>query len=80
MSEPSHSFIAAHVPVLLMILLVAAVPLRSQTTQQPASGTIAPQSDPDRKQALQLIDGGKMVQAMPLFEKLCAAYPKDPAL
>jgi len=47
---------------------------------QPAQGENAPQSDPDRKQALEFMDGGKMAQAMPLFEKLCSEYPKDAAM
>jgi tetratricopeptide (TPR) repeat protein len=34
-------------------------------------------NDPDRQHALELYDQGKMVEAMPLLEKLAADHPKD---
>jgi tetratricopeptide (TPR) repeat protein len=34
-------------------------------------------ADPERKHALEVYQSGKMVEAMPLFEKLAATYPKD---
>jgi len=37
----------------------------------------SPEKDPERKQALEIYKDGKMVQAMPLLEKLAATYPKD---
>jgi tetratricopeptide (TPR) repeat protein len=40
----------------------------------------AAKDDPDRKHAVELYNDGKMAQAMPLFEKLCAEYPKDAGL
>jgi tetratricopeptide (TPR) repeat protein len=80
MSEPSHGFIHTYAVVFLLSILVLPGSLGAQTsTQSPAEG-IAPRSDPDRQQAVEFIDNGKMAQAMPLFEKLCAEYPKDPGL
>ncbi len=79
MPEPSHRFTSTFLAVLVLSLIFSAS-LRAQTpTQTPEDGK-APQSDPDRKQALGYIDSGKMAQAMPLFEKLCSEYPKDPGL
>jgi tetratricopeptide (TPR) repeat protein len=40
----------------------------------------APEADPERKAAFEFYKEGKMVQAMPLLEKLAAKYPKDPAV
>lgn len=37
-------------------------------------------ADPDREHALEIYKDGKMVQAMPLFEKLSVTYPKDPVI
>jgi tetratricopeptide (TPR) repeat protein len=37
----------------------------------------APANDPERQRALDLYHDGKMVESMPLFEKLCVAYPND---
>jgi len=80
MSEPSHGFIRKCAVVFLLSVLVLPVSLAAQTsTQSPMEG-IAPKNDPDRQQAVEFIDNGKMAQAMPLFEKLCAEYPKDPGL
>jgi tetratricopeptide (TPR) repeat protein len=53
----------------------------SQTLTQPSSPAAAaaqtPNSDAVRQYALKLYKDGKLVQAMPLFEQLCAEYPKD---
>jgi tetratricopeptide (TPR) repeat protein len=80
MSEPSHGFIRTYAVVFLLSILAFPASFAAQTsTPSPAEG-IAPKNDPDRQQALEFIDNGKMAQAMPLFEKLCAEYPKDPGL
>lgn len=80
MSEPSSGFIRTRAVVFLLSILLLPGSLGAQTsTQSPAEG-IAPKNDPDRQQAIEFIDNGKMAQAMPLFEKLCAEYPKDPGL
>ena len=46
-------------------------------TPAPRSSTTG---DPDRQHALELYRQGKMVEAMPLFEQLCAKYPNDNGL
>ena len=80
MSEPSPGFIRAYAAVFLLSAFLLPLSLAAQSpAQSPAEG-IAPKNDPDRQQALDFIDNGKMAQAMPLFEKLCAEYPKDPGL
>jgi tetratricopeptide (TPR) repeat protein len=48
---------------------------RTQKAESAAEG-----KDPERQQAIALYQQGKMVQAMPLFESLCAKYPMDSAL
>jgi tetratricopeptide (TPR) repeat protein len=74
-------------------LLLSGAPLQAQTAlgnaqaaapqtepaQSPGAQT-APADNPDRKKALELRSQGKMVEAMPLFEILCAEYPKDAAM
>ena len=62
-------------------LLVAATFATRVSAQTPAapqstSPDAAPKSDPDLEQAVELREAGKMVQAMPLLEKLCSEYPK----
>jgi tetratricopeptide (TPR) repeat protein len=71
-----HVFIRRYASVLLLIALSAS----AQTPVQSPPEESAPQSDPDRKQALELINNNKTAQAMPLFEKLCSEYPKDSGL
>lgn len=80
MPEPFHRFIRLYLAVLFLNAFLCCVPAHAQTPAQPADNGKAPQSDPDRKQALEFIDQGKMAQAMPLFEKLCSEYPKDAGL
>jgi len=77
MPEPSHRFIRIQLFLLCLLLCLS---LRAQTAAQPSDDGKAPQTDPDRKQALEFLENGKMVQAMPLFEKLCSKYPKDAAM
>jgi len=62
----------------------AQTPSQSTPTQaaplQAAPGDAAPKNDPVRVNALALYHSGKIAQAMPLFETLCAQYPKDNAM
>ena len=74
MADPSHCFIRIR---LLLFCLLLCLPLQAQIATQPSDDGKAPETDPDRKQALEFLENGKMVQAMPLFEKLCSEYPKD---
>lgn len=66
-----------------LLVLLARTPASAQTpspdpSPQPAlSAQTAAQDDPDRKHALEVYKAGKMVEAMPLLEKLAATYPKD---
>jgi tetratricopeptide (TPR) repeat protein len=61
-------------------------PAPTQTTapqtdpSQSLGAQTAPVDNPDRKKALELRSQGRMVEAMPLFEILCAEYPKDAAM
>lgn len=65
---------AATTKALLPLLLVAAwLPATSQ--QSPS--TTDPKNDPRYSQASELYKAGNLVDAMPLFEELAAAYPKD---
>jgi tetratricopeptide (TPR) repeat protein len=58
-------------------MIAQAAPTPSPATPQSAPADTAPKDDPDRQLALQLYKEGKLVQAMPVFEKLCSEYPKD---
>jgi len=53
--------------------LSSAQTVPAQTASVPTSAT----DDPERKHALEVYKDGKMVEAMPLFEKLAANYPTD---
>src|ERR1051326_8736514 len=59
MSARSYGFIRTYVAVLLSFLVLSGSLAAQTPTQAPAEG-FAPQSDPDRKQALEFIDNGKM--------------------
>jgi tetratricopeptide (TPR) repeat protein len=63
-------------------LLIGQTTPAPQTTPatQAAQADTAPKTDPVRQQALDLYKQGKLVEAMPLFENLCATYPKDIAM
>ena len=63
----------------MLFSLSAAQTNPSQPDPSAQSGT-APKNDPDFQQAMEMRKEGKLAQAMPLFEKLCAEYPKDNAL
>ena len=80
MPEPSHRFIPFRLTLIFLILCLPGAPSYAQTPPQPEAEGKVPESDPDRKQALEFLGSGKMAQAMPLFEKLCSEYPKDPGI
>jgi tetratricopeptide (TPR) repeat protein len=67
------------IPCCLLAVASLAAPLSAQTRVAPQSSPAdsAPKSDPDLEQALELQEAGKIVQAMPFYEKLCSKYPKD---
>jgi len=70
------------IPCCLLAVACLAALLSAQTAVAPQSTSAdsAPRSDPDLEQAVELRDAGKMVQAMPFYEKLCSKYPKDAKL
>ncbi len=80
MSVPLHRLaVGRHVAVLAILLALLSGPLSSAQTasgQAPSTPT-APNDDPERKHALELYKDGRMVEAMPLLEKLAERYPKD---
>lgn len=57
------------VALTFLILLLVAAPTASAKSQT--------QDNPDRQRALQLYRDGKFNEALPAFEKLAAAYPRD---
>lgn len=61
---------------IVSLALLSGLFASAQNTPAPTT----PQSDPDRKAAFDIYKEGKMVQAMPLLEKLAAKYPKDLAV
>ena len=61
--------------LLLLLLLSAVVAARPQQSSQPAQKTA--KDDPAWSEAYELVNQGKFVDAMPLFEKLAADYPSD---
>ena len=71
MIAPRSSFI-----LLLALATISLAAIDSLHAQTATTTTPSP-NDPDYKQAYELYNQGKKAQAMPLFEKLCAAYPKD---
>ena len=61
-----------------LVFTATSVHLPAQsTTQPPSPPAAAPDKKPDRKQAIDLFNSGKFVDAMPLFEKLAADYDQD---
>lgn len=70
------------IPCCLLAVASLAALLSAQTPGAPQSTSVdsAPKSDPDLQQAVELRKAGKMVQAMPFYEKLCSEYPKDGTL
>ncbi len=56
---------------------LGALLLLSFLSSQTAFPQTSEKNDPDRQRALELYGQGKMVEAMPLLEKLAAGHPKD---
>jgi tetratricopeptide (TPR) repeat protein len=82
MRAPFRCSISLRLAAAVTATLIMASPLRGQTAPpappaQSAQGQITPQDDPERQHALELYRAGKMVQTMPLFEKLSVRYPND---
>jgi len=74
MSQPSGFF---PFRLLCPCLLSLALWSGSSAIGQAASPQATSETDPERKHAIEVYKDGKMVEAMPLFEKLAANYPKD---
>jgi len=64
-------------PVVLLFLGLMAAYGWAQSAQ---AARASAKDDPERQQAIELYQQGKYVDAMPLFEKLAAKYPSDPAM
>jgi Tfp pilus assembly protein PilF len=65
-------------PCLTSIVLIASLALAQEA---PAKPTDSPEKqDPERQHAMELYNQGKMVQAMPLLEKVFADHPNDIAV
>jgi len=77
-----HRFLSVALTAIALAALLTAQADQSQSVREKSASTtqIAPKDDPDRQHALELLNEGRMAQAMPLFEKLCAEYPKDAGL
>jgi len=60
-----------------LLLAVASVACLGQTASAPVKSA---SDDPAYRDANEFYDQGKFVDAMPIFEKLAAAYPSDPAV
>jgi len=63
--------------IVLFALLSGSLATARTVPAQASSAPTATTDDPERKHALEVYKDGKMVEAMPLFEKLAANYPKD---
>lgn len=62
----------------LWFILLCITPVRVLFSQTPTpTDQTEKWKDPEMRRALELYQGGKMVEAMPLFEKLAADHPKD---
>ncbi|HWW14916.1 MAG TPA: tetratricopeptide repeat protein [Candidatus Dormibacteraeota bacterium] len=79
MSTPLRRSVFCHLVAVVAMLLT--FPSGSHSSAQAASGPGPTQTvttdDPERKHAFEVYKDGKMVAAMPLFEKLAANYPTD---
>ena len=62
---------------ILLLLLLLTMTMAMSSAQTPEAPK---KDDPDRRQAYELYDQGKFVDAMPLFEKLVADHPSDMAV
>ncbi|HEV7217679.1 MAG TPA: tetratricopeptide repeat protein, partial [Terriglobales bacterium] len=72
-STPFKSRISSLVFALGFFLAIACVICASQSVDKTANG------DDERTEAFELYKQGKFVDAMPLFERLAADHPSDPA-
>ena len=63
--------------IVLFALLSGSLATAENVPAQTPSTPTAATDDPERKHALEVYKDGKMVEAMPLFEKLAANYPQD---
>ncbi|MFZ0805077.1 MAG: tetratricopeptide repeat protein [Candidatus Sulfotelmatobacter sp.] len=72
----SYLLTAAFAPGLILSLPAQTKPPNAQTPL----GESSPTSDSGRQHAIELYRQGKNVEAMPLFEILCAQYPGDNAM
>jgi tetratricopeptide (TPR) repeat protein len=79
MSAPLRWLAGRPVAVLAILLPLLSGPFSfAQAASGQASSTpTVPSDDPERKHAFEVYKDGKMVEAMPLFEKLASNYPKD---
>ena len=80
MSAPLRRIGFCHLVVvfaILVTLLGGSLSSSQVVSSQAPSTPTAPIDDPERKHALDVYKDGKMVEAMPLLEKLAAKYPKD---
>jgi tetratricopeptide (TPR) repeat protein len=59
----------------LLLFAIAQASSLAQKAEEPKK-----KDDPERRQAYELLDQGKFVDAMPLFEKLVADHPSDMAV
>ena len=60
-----------------MFLVTCVGVLHAQVPNVPVSANNTDVNDPDRIQAMQLFEGHKGAEAVPLFEKVVSKYPKD---
>jgi Tfp pilus assembly protein PilF len=79
MSATLHRAVSCHrVAVFAILLTLLGGSLFSAQAVSPQTPIpTAPKDDPERKHAFEVYKDGRMVEAMPLFEKLAATYPKD---
>src|SRR5579864_1733451 len=68
----SHTIWKRAVLVAAAMLALCAIPLAAQTQSESKE-----KEDPARKEAFQVFDSGKYVQAMPLLENYVTAHPDD---
>jgi len=84
MRAPLHRcirfFLIAVLTVSFCAHLVAQTPppgTQAPSEDKTAAADHAPKDDPEVRHALELLDSGKMVESMTVFESLCNRFPKD---
>jgi tetratricopeptide (TPR) repeat protein len=80
MRELSSFTLPCTAAILAAGVLFASLALGQATEPLTPSPKSTATGDPDRRHALEVYRQGKMVEAMPLFESLCAKYPNDNGL